>query len=121
MKLKYIRIRPLISHVGITLIYPAARAIVSKNNRLLIFTDSLTIISVILLIGGIVYTFVLHGDFDISSFLLMRGVRKEAQKPQSFDAFFADRKAKREEAFNYPLFLGIVYLVVSIILAYVFF
>ena len=117
-KIKNINLRVLISHLIVTLAYPAVKAYTTEGRKLLVFTDAITIIAYILLIGGIIYSLYLHGDFDISSFLLKRGVKKEDK--QSYEAYMADRKEKREEAFNYPLFLGIVYILFAIVTSYCF-
>ena len=117
-KIQNIKIRVLIVHLIITLAYPAVKAFISEYNRLLIFTDAMTIVACILLIGGIVYALVLRGDFDISGFLFKRGTQKENK--QSFQAYLADLYEKREEAFNYPLFLGIIYLIAAILISYCF-
>ncbi|MBQ5405989.1 MAG: DUF3899 domain-containing protein [Oscillospiraceae bacterium] len=119
IKNRFQRINPrvLIVQIIITLTYPAAKAMISSFNRLLIFTDAMTIIAFLLLIAGIFYSLYLHGDFDISGFLLRRSIsRREA--PKSFHAYMEDKKCEREDAFNYPLFLGIVYLLAAIFLAY---
>ncbi len=119
-KLKRIKLRPLLTHMIITLAYPAVKAYVSDGRRLLIFTDAMTIIAMVLLIVGVLYSTVLHGDFDISGFVFKRGLRqfRNQEPPQSFETYMAEKKEKREEAFNYPLFLGVVYLAVSAIIAY---
>ena len=72
IKNRFQRINPrvLIVQIIITLTYPAAKATISSFNRLLIFTDAMTIIAFLLLIAGIFYSLYLHGDFDISGFLL---------------------------------------------------
>lgn len=121
LKKRFQNLKPqtLFTHVIVTLLYPLARAIMASSQRLLIFTDCLTIIAAILLIAGIVYSFYLHGDFDISSFV-MRRARSNAPK-QTFEAYKANQKERREASFNYPLFLGIVYIAVSLIIAYVFY
>ncbi len=126
-RMKNIRLRLLIPHLVITLAYPAVKACLSPVKRLLIFTDTLTIVALLLVIGGIVYAMALHGDFDISSYYLQRSGKAlskrlfgrgspEDMKP--LDVFLRDARDKREEAFNYPLFLGIVYLIAAAILAY---
>ena len=117
-KFRNIQPRLLGIHLLITLAYPVARALISERTKLLILTDSLTITAGVLIIAGIVYSLYLHGDFDISAFLLRRGMARKKEQPQPYEAFRQDRKQKREEAFNYPLFLGILYLAVSLILAY---
>lgn len=116
--LRKIRLRPLISHIIVTLGYPAVKAFISESNRLLIFTDALTIVAFVLLIVGILYSMVLHGDFDISSYVFKRGRREEMK--QSFSDYMAGIQSRRAESFNYPLFLSLVYLLISVIIAYCF-
>ncbi len=110
--------RLLIVQLIITLAYPIAKAAISEYNRLLIFTDSLTIIAALLLIAGVLYSLYLHGDFDISSFLFRRGAQRGQARRQSFETFKANRREERENSFNYPLFLGLVYIIVALVLAY---
>ena len=114
-RFRNIRPGPLLSQLIITMIYPVAKAAASESKRLLIFTDSLTIIAAALLIAGIVYSLVLHGDYDIAAFILRRSQKNEKQ---SFDAYLEDRKREREDAFNYPLFLAMLYFIIALILAY---
>ncbi len=127
-KLKNIRPGPLITHVIITLAYPAARALRAESSRLLIFTNALTIVSLVLLIGGIIYSLALHGIFDISTYYIQRGLRSfrhsamrrglAQERDQSLDEYLAEAKDRREAAFNYPLFLGIVYLLLCVAIGY---
>lgn len=131
-KMKNIRPSMLISHLIITLVYPLAAALRAEQNRLLVFTDAMTIVSLLLVIVGIIYSLVLHGDFDVSNYYLQHSgrsiarrfaVRRGAQMQQEEDIakFISDAREKREGAFNYPLFLGIVYLLAAVIIAYVFY
>lgn len=113
--LKNINISTLIIHVIITLAYPVIKVSISSANKLLIFTDTLTIISLVLIIIGVFYRLVLKGDFDITRFVFDRSFNKNKKKE---DAYFADEKQKRENSFNYPLFLGIIYLVIAIIITW---
>jgi hypothetical protein len=119
MKKRLRKIKPavLLTHVLITLGYPVMRGITAESGKLLAFTDALTIFGCVLLIAGVVYALYLRGDFDISSFEVRRGVKKGSK---SFDAYMSDRKERRDAAFNYPLFLGGMYVLISIILAYAF-
>ena len=114
-RLKNIRPGPLASHVLISLAYPCVRAFLAGGRRLLVFTDALTVIGVMLLAGGVFYSMYIHGDYDVTAFVFKRARRGDQQ---SFDAFMDDRKEKREDAFNYPLFLGILYLAVSAVIAW---
>ena len=129
LRLRNIKPRVLITHLIITMGYPAVRTILSQGNRLMLFTDALTIVGLILLVIGIIYAMILHGDFDISTYLLQRGLRsfrfaprkgEELNQNQSPQEFFQEAKEKRADAFNYPLFLGILYLLISVVIAYVF-
>ena len=47
--------------------------------------------------------------------LLRRGMK---QGEKNFDAYESDMKEKREAVFNYPLFLGLLYLIVAAVVAY---
>ncbi len=127
-KMKNIKPSMLITHLIITLAYPAVKALASPVKRLLIFTDAMTIVAAVLLILGILYSMVLHGDFDLSRYYLQRGVRSlmrglsrrgtDAEQQKPIDAFLRDAREQREETFNYPLFLGIVYLLAAAVIAY---
>ena len=108
----------MFAHMLVTLAYPAARALTAPRNKLLLFTDAMTIIAMVLLVCGIVYALVLRGDFDISGFAFIRGLRGGGK---NYDAYQADRKEEREEAFNYPLFLGILYLLAAAVIAWLFY
>ena len=78
-RFKNIKPQTLLTHVIVTLLYPLARVVMASSRRLLIFTDCLTIVAAILLIAGVVYSLYLHGDFDISSYV-MRRARSNAPK-----------------------------------------
>lgn len=116
LKFRNLRLRPLLIHLIVTLIYPVFRALTAEKSGLLIFTDALTITGLVMIIGGVIYALVLHGDFDISRYLLKRGVQKEPK--QSWFAYLYEVYEKREGAFNYPLFVGLVYVIVSVLIAY---
>ena len=124
-KLKKIKPTTLITQMIITLAYPVVRAFTVSHNRLLFFTDLLTIVGMLLLIVGIIYDLVLHGYFDISGYYLRRGFRSfsrhgvELNDKQTINEYLQEAKDRREDSFNYPLFLGIVYVLVSVFIAYV--
>ena len=111
-----IKWQTLLIYVLISLAYPVVKALVSSGNRLQIFTDILTIFSMVLIIVGIFYRLVLKGDFDVTGFVFKRGAQKDMN--QSFETYEKNKREEREAAFNYPLFLGILYFVVSIVIAY---
>ena len=109
----------LLAHVLVTLLYPAARALTAQGEKLLLFTDTMTIIALVLVVCGIVYALILRGDLDVSGFVFTRGLRHGEGK--SYRAYREDRKEEREEAFNYPLFLGILYLLAAAVIAWGFY
>ena len=128
-KLKKIRPLPLIAHLIVTLAYPAVRAFTAPENRLLGFANALTIIGLILVVVGVIYSMNLHGDFDITRYYLQRGMRSTfrfytPKREELLDSkegpaeFLNDLKEKRANAFNYPLFLGILYVLASVVLVY---
>ena len=115
-RFKNLRPGPLITQILITVAYPAAKAYMAEEKRLLVFTDTLTIIALMLLIGGVIYALVLKGDFDISGFVMKRGFRRDPT--ESYQVYKTNRDERREAAFNYPLFLGVCYLLLCAVLAY---
>lgn len=115
-RFKNIRWKTLLIYVIISLAYPVARAVTASYNRLQIFSDILTIFAMVLLILGILYALVLKGDFDVTGFVFKRGAKKDMT--QSFEDYKKNKDEEREAAFNYPLFLGVLYFAVSVIIAY---
>ena len=126
--LKKIKLRPLLVHVIVTLGYPAVRAFTATDHGLLAFTNAMTIVGLILLVVGVIYSMNLHGDFDISRYYIQRGLRsfrfyaprnRETLQTDSDPAeFLSELREKRADAFNYPLFLGIVYVLASVVIVY---
>ena len=114
---KNIKLRTLLVTVPLTLLYPIIKALISSANQLMIFADSLLIISLILVAVGVLFTFTRFGDFDITRYVFKRGTDKNAK---SFGEYKKDRENERSETFNYPLFFGLVYLVISIFISLVF-
>ena len=112
-RFKNLKIKTLLVHLIVTLAYPAAKAITSEDHGLLVFCDVLTIVAGILLIAGVVYGLAIHGDFDIAGWL-----EDERERIRS-DTYRKNLKEKREDAFNYPLFLGLVYIALSAFIAWV--
>lgn len=112
-------IRPLtmIAAVPLTLAYPAAKALISSRNRMMIFSDALLITGLLLIAAGVFLTLTRFGDFDITKYVFRRGTDKSA-KP--FGEYVKDREEQRANSFNYPLFFGLVYLAVSVLTAYLF-
>ncbi len=106
----------LLVHMLITLAYPAFKAFTAESSPLLVFTDTLTIIALLLIILGVFYRLYLIGDFDATRFFIKRAVESDLKK--DLPTYLADKKQEREAAFNYPLFLGIVYFAATLILAY---
>ena len=115
-RFKNIKITVLITHLIVTLAYPAVRAARAAGNRLQLFCDALTIVAFILIAVGVMYSFVLHGDFDRVKYVMGRGLSRGIVKP--YDVYEKEEQKNREDDFNYPLWLGILYLIVSVIIAY---
>ncbi len=116
-RFKNIKVDILIPYLIITLAYPLYKALSSENLKLHVLSDVLFIFGLILCLIGVGYNFYLKGDFDITSFVFRKGTDKNMNK--TFAAFSEDSKEKRENSFNYPLFLGILYILVSAFIGYV--
>ena len=106
---------PLITHVILSMLYPAAKAIRAEENKTIVFLDTLTIIAMLLMIFGVFYRLVLKGDFDRIQYVFNRSLRP--QKP--FDAYEEDREEERKYSFNYPLWLGIFYFVACALIGFI--
>jgi hypothetical protein len=116
-RFKNIKVSILILYLVITLAYPLYKVMSAPTMKLQVLSDVLFIFGLILCLLGVVFNLYLKGDFDITSFVFRKGTDKSMNK--TFAAFTQDRKEKREESFNYPLFLGILYILVSVFIAYV--
>lgn len=80
----------------------------------MVFSDTLFITSLVLLLLGVLFTFSRFGDFDITRYVFRRGVDKNTK---SYDEYKKDREYQRSETFNYPLFFGLIYLLTAGIIA----
>ena len=116
-RFKNITVDILIPYLIITLAYPLYKVISSEKMKLQVLSDVLFIFGLILCLLGVVFTLYLKGDFDITSFVFRKGTDRNMNK--TFSAFAEDSKEKRENSFNYPLFLGTLYILVSVFIAYV--
>ena len=114
MKFKNIKIRELITALLVSFLYPVARAVTSKN-PLVAFSDSTFIIGLLGILFGVFTASVLHGDYDLTSYLAHR--KKLQNNEIDFATYEAEQKEKRKDSFNYPLFIGILFLILSFITA----
>lgn len=109
------KVKNFITHLLICIIYPIIKTIVSSN-KLLVLSDTLFIMSMVFIIAGIVTSFILHGDFDVTSFIARRSFGRESNL--TFDKFIKDKQNERKGSFNYPLFVGIIVFIISYIISY---
>jgi len=87
-----------------------------KAERLLKFTNALTIVGLIMIIFGVIYHLYLKGDFDITQYLAKRSMDAKNTKP--FDAYMEDKEDKKKELFNYPLLVGFLFIGISVVITY---
>ena len=107
MHFRSFRLRDFLYHLIPALVYPVY-SLVSSGRNLVKFIDALTIVGFVLLVLGVVLSLIRHGDYDISEFVIRRSVNKGDYKP--FRAFKDDKREKRKDSMNYPLFIGILFL-----------
>lgn len=114
MSFKNIKLKYLILNLIIGLVYPLVKAFTSSQ-PLLVFSDTCTIIGLALLVIGVVNSFFLHGDLDITGFIANRALAKDKT---DFDEYMKDQEEKRKDSFNYPLLIASIMLIVSMITAF---
>lgn len=117
MNPKNIRPVKLLITFLIAMIWPAVCWLRAEDRKLLAVTDAMTVVGLILILTGILYIAVRHGDFDVTEYNLMRYRARKQPVIKSFEAFKADREAEREGSFNYPLLMGILMLIISFVIA----
>lgn len=94
-EIKKIRIRELIILLIISLLYPVAKAVISQNH-LITFSDSTFIIGLLAIMIGIFNEAVLHGDYDIASYLAHR--RKFKNNNIDLKLMQMNKKKKRKDS-----------------------
>ena len=72
----------------------------AESLKLLKLIDALTVMGLVFLIIGVIFSLIRHGDFDITEYVAKRSLRKGDVKP--YDAFKEDKKESRKDSFNYP-------------------
>jgi hypothetical protein len=113
---KNIKLSALIPHMLVTLIYPVIKTVTASGDKLLAFLDTLTVLSLFYLIFGVLYHLNLKGDFDRVQYTFHRSFNRTLN---TFDVFRENKCAERETAFNYPLWLGLFYIAVCRIIAFI--
>ncbi len=114
MKFKNLNWGELAKSLLICLIYPVARGIIAKNH-LVAFCDSMTIIGLIAILFGVFNEGVLQGDYDIHSYIARRRVPKNEKI--DYEAYRAQQEELRKDSFNYPLLVGIIFTIASVIVS----
>ena len=110
MNFKNLKIKPLLINLGICFAFPIIKAYV-ETNKILVFSNTCTIIGLLCLLFGIINSLVLHGDYDITSYIMHRTLNKNNK--QNYDSYKKDKEEKRKDSFNYPLLCGIILIIIS--------
>lgn len=111
--------RVLLTYVLVSLVILVVRAVIAQNGRLYSFTNTLTVIGLILTVAGIFYAMDLRGEYNLFGWTnLTNRLRKQKDGTQRFQEFREAMTETENAHFNYPLFLGILYLIVSAVIAY---
>lgn len=118
MHFKAFQLKPFLTCLCAALVYPLI-VLITSEKKLLKFIDALTITGLVLLILGIVYSLIRHGDFDIMEYVSKRSFRKSEMKP--YDAFKADKNEERKNSMNYPFLVSILLLLLAAILSVFFY
>lgn len=113
MNFSHLKVKYLLINLLIALAYPALKGLRS-DHKLLAFSDGCTYIGLFLLIAGIINTFFLKGDFDITGFVASRAFSKDKK---DFDSYMKEQEDKRKEGFNYPLLCAFILLLIAYVSA----
>ena len=117
MHFRSFRFRQFISWLLPALAYPGYVWIATEESlKLLKLIDALTVMGLVFLIIGVVFSLVHHGDFDIMEYVAKRSLRKGDIKP--FKAFKEDKKENRKDSFNYPFCVCLLLFLTAGILAF---
>ncbi len=106
------RLPKLIPSLVILLAYPTAKAFISEH-KALVFSDTVLLLSLFMIIFGVIHNLYLKGSFDNTSFVINRFVNRE--KSQSYEAYMKDLTERRKDSFNYPLLTGIIGILISVL------
>ena len=109
---KGFRVKHFITHLLLCLAYPIIKTSISTN-KMLVFSDTSFIMSLLFIFAGVFYNASLKGDYDIHEYVAVRSFFKKQN--QDLRTFINTKNEKREERFNYLLFVGIIVLIVAII------
>ncbi len=112
MNFKNFRISHFLPNFIISILYPVARYFTAEEKNMVAALDALTIIGMMGILIGIINNLYLHGDFDITRYFLSQKLNNQRV---SFSKYIADERAKEKDSFNYPLFVGILLVVISLI------
>lgn len=112
---KNFKIKSFVYNLLVCLAYPIIKCIISNSNKLLVLSDTLCIMGMVFIVAGIVTSFILHGDFDITTFIAKRSFKRDSDF--TYEKFQNEQQKKREGSFNYPLFVGIFVIIISYIIA----
>ncbi len=104
----------LIPSLIIMLAYPTVKTIISEQ-KVLVFSDTALLMSLCMIIVGVIHNLYLKGNFDNTSFVINRFVNRE--KSQSYESYMNDLKERRKDSFNYPLFAGIIGILISVLVS----
>lgn len=121
MKLKNLRPTGLLLCFAVGMIWPAIKYFTAEGTKLVAVLDGATVSGLVLVAAGIIWSAVLHGDFDVTEYNMMRVRQRHNPKMKSYETFKADREQEREGGFNYPLFVGLFILAICAVMSLVLF
>lgn len=118
MRFKNIKPGNLTAYLITAMIYPLYKFISAEKEPLMDLINACLIVGMVFLVLGILNSMVLHGDFDITEYVTRRIFSKKEYK--TYSSFKEDKAEAHKEGFNYPLFTGLLFTALSIILTFVY-
>ena len=118
MNFKNVKVRNLLICITIGIIYPIIAYTSSENNKMLALINSLFITGIVYIAIGVLYSFILHGDMDITEYFVLSKARTRSDGSKiPFEEFKKSKEENREGKFNYPLLVGILLVITAAILS----
>ena len=111
---KNFKMKRFIPSLVILLAYPAVKTVISEH-KALVFSDTVFVVSLFLVIFGVIHNLYIKGSFDNTTFVIDRFMHRQTSK--TYEAYMKDIKERRKDSFNYPLFTGFIGILLSILVS----
>lgn len=114
--LKNIKPLTLLIYIVITMIIPVTRTLLAEEQKLLVFTNTITLVALPLLLSGFYYHSYLDNETNVGNFIVRNGLAPHSRE-KSYKVYRESLREQQAHAFNYSLFLGVIYMILAAVIA----